>query len=234
MKTQSRIVRRQIMTADAGIRLREVAEGEAPGRTITGYAILFDSPSAPFVDDGTEEVREVIDRGAVSRELLDESDIKFTMYHDHQILLGRSRQGKGTLSYDVDERGVSFELTLPESPNGDEALEMVRRGDITGCSFYFSTWYGDPDCVERTVEKEGGRTVFTYRVKRMLGIYDFTLTPDPAYPEISVSARELLTGGQDLLTGRQEDELLTGAQEEREVRKQVTEMRRAARRKIYF
>lgn len=179
------------MAADAApIRFREHKDGEADGRVITGYAILFNTPSAVMYEDEETVVREVIAPGAVTKELLDESDIKFTMYHDRQLLLGRSNKGRGTLGYFVDEKGVGFELALPESPNGDEALSMVKRGDIAGCSFAFSTYYDDPGYVERTVEKRDGRNEITYTVKSVLGIYDFTLAADPAYPDTSVEARE--------------------------------------------
>ncbi|MBD5369630.1 MAG: hypothetical protein HDR80_00565 [Bacteroides sp.] len=217
---KNEILRRQILTPMADIRLRESGEGEAPSRTITGYAILFDTPSEPLFVDGDTEFREVIAPEAVTLDLLDRSDIKFTMYHDHQYLLGRSRQGHGTLRYGVDTRGVSFELDLPCSPNGDEALEMVRRGDISGCSFAFSTCYGDDDCVERTYERTGGRTRVMARVKRIHGIHDFTLTPDPAYPATSVETRAL-------------SELIRPAKGGRppapEVAAQLAEMRRRAR-----
>lgn len=181
---------RQLTVPGCDIRVRESAEGEQ-SRVISGYAILFGVPSAPLYADDEEEVREVIDPSAVPQELLDASDIKFTMYHDRQILLGRSDRGSGTLSYSVDEKGVGFELELPSSPNGDEALEMVKRGDIKGCSFMFSTRYYDRDFVDREVKNLNGRTQILYRVKVITGIYDFTLAADPAYPATSVEAREL-------------------------------------------
>ena len=44
-------VRRTMRTVCAELRVREVAEGEAPGRMITGYAILFNTPSDPLWSD---------------------------------------------------------------------------------------------------------------------------------------------------------------------------------------
>lgn len=67
------------------LRVREANEGEAASRTITGYAILFDAPSAVLYADDREEIREVIAHGAVTKELLDSCDIKMTMFHDRQI-----------------------------------------------------------------------------------------------------------------------------------------------------
>lgn len=184
-------IRREMHTAGADLHVRSAAEGEASGRTIEGYAILFDTPSAPFCMTETDEIREIIDAGAVTRELLDSSDIKFTLFHDRQLLLARSKNGKGTLSYDIDGKGVKFSFDAPATADGDKALELVRSGIIDGCSFAFSTLYFDDDHVEREVKKDGSRRLTTYRVKKITGIYDMTLTPDPAYPTTSVEAREL-------------------------------------------
>lgn len=176
------------------LRVRDTGEGESSGRVIEGYAILFDTPSAPLYDDGEEELREIIGREAVTQELLDSSDIKFTMFHDRQLLLARSKQGSGTLGYTIDERGVAFSFEAPRTPDGDKALELVRSGIIDGCSFAFSTRYYDRNYVERKVERKGDKTVVTCRVKVMTGVYDMTITPDPAYPATSVEARDLSAG----------------------------------------
>ncbi len=193
MKTKSKneIVRRCICTPTE-LHVREAGEGEAPSRKITGYAILFNTPSAPLWSDDDSEAREVIAPEAITRELLDSQDIKMTMFHDRQLILARSNKGTGTLSYTVDEKGVAFEFDAPNTTDGDKALELVRRGDVSGCSFAFSTHYYNQDFVERQ-SKVGpnGKSSITYRVKAVTGIYDFTLAADPYYPDTSVDAREL-------------------------------------------
>lgn len=177
-----------------GLCVREAAEGDAPSRTITGYAIRFNEPSLPLWTDGDSEACEVIAPEAVTRELLDGADIKMTMFHDNHLLLARSNKGAGTLRYDVDDQGVRFEFDAPHTADGDKALELVRRGDIAGCSFAFSTYYYDRDYVERTSQVSGGVNHITYTVRAITGIYDFTLTDAPAYPVTSVEARELAAG----------------------------------------
>ena len=227
MKKNKNIEVRRVLTTDcADLRVREAAEGEAPSRVITGYAILFDTPSAPLWSDGDEEAREVIAPDAITKELLDGCDIKFTMFHDRQLILGRSNHGAGTLEYFVDERGVGFNLELPKSPNGDEALELVSRGDISGCSFAFTTRYWDSDCVERQVRAAEGRTLITYRVKVITGIYDFTLAADPAYPDTSVEAREFTDGLREVEEPEKEPD------DSENVREQIAQMRQAALRKL--
>lgn len=208
------INKREIFTASQ-LRLREI-DGIEESRTITGYAILFDVPSAPLYEDEDEVIREVIAPEAVSLELLDNSDIKMTMFHDRQLLLARSNKGSGTLSYGIDDKGVYFEFEAPDTADGDKAIELVKRGDIAGCSFAFSTRYYDRAFVEESVV-HGDKVEVTYRVKVITGIYDFTLAADPAYPDTSVEAREIV----DALHQRQQ-------REKEKIVKQIAEMRRAA------
>ncbi|MEF2642539.1 MAG: HK97 family phage prohead protease [Paramuribaculum sp.] len=221
-------IRRTLSTPCADLRVREAGADDAPSRTITGYAILFNTESAPLWQDEDSEAREVIAPEAITKELLDGCDIKFTMYHDRQLILGRSNKGEGTLSYFVDDKGVGFELELPKSPNGDEALEMVRRGDISGCSFAFSTRYYDDACVERTANVVNGVTMITYRVKAITAVYDFTLAADPAYPDTSVEARELAAD----LREAARPTTTTPRPNKEKIREQVREMRRAASQKL--
>ncbi len=170
--------------------VRESAPGEAPSRKICGYAIMFNVESVVLYQEGKYEEREVIEPCAISKEFLDGCDIKMTMYHNRQIVLARSNKGKGTLSYRIDSKGVFFEFDAPNSPNGDEALELVRRGDITGCSFIFGSYYYNDEYVRREEKKVNGVTQVTCYVLKMTGIYDFTITTKPAYPDTSVEARE--------------------------------------------
>lgn len=208
------INKREIFTASQ-LRLREI-DGIEESRTITGYAILFDVPSAPLYEDEDEVIREVIAPEAVSLELLDKSDIKMTMFHDRQLLLARSNKGSGTLSYGIDDKGVYFEFEAPDTADGDKAIELVKRGDIAGCSFAFSTRYYDRAFVEESVV-HGDKVEVTYRVKVITDIYDFTLAADPAYPDTSVEAREIV----EALHQRQQ-------REKEKIVKQIAEMRRAA------
>lgn len=228
MKNKEQIVRRFLHTP-TDLRVRE-AEGEGSSRTITGYAVLFDTPSDPLWSDEDSEAREVIDKDAITREFLDTQDIKMTMFHDSHLILARSNKGAGTLTYEVDDKGVKFNFEAPNTVDGDKALELVKRGDISGCSFAFSTRYYDDACVERSSSVINGVNLITYRVKVITGLYDFTLAANPAYPDTSVEARELV---RELRNGQQpdpSDEKDKGTKEN--VKKQLCEMRRAAKSRI--
>lgn len=164
--------------------LREAREGEpGTGRTIEGYAVVFGSESILLVD-WCEAYREIIEPGAVTEEDLKGWDIKMTMWHNREKLLARSNKGTGSLRLSVDERGVRYEFETPDTADGNNALELVRRGDLSGSSFTFST---TPDAV-RYEEREDGTLL--RHVDRIGRVYEMTLASDPAYSETSVTARE--------------------------------------------
>ena len=174
------------------VAVRENSDG-TPSRTIEGYAIVFDTPSVDMSLYEDEVIREIISRDAVSQELLDTSDIKMTMFHDRQLILARACGGKKkrTLEYGIDDMGVWFRFDAPNTTDGDKALELVKRGDIDGCSFAFSTNYSNGDFVSETAyTDEKNRKCRTFTVKRMTGIYDFTLAADPAYPSTTVATQQ--------------------------------------------
>lgn len=225
-KNKDAVISRMLHTV-TDLRVREAAEGEVASRTITGYAILFNVPSAPLYSYDDEEAREVIAPGAVTKELLDGCDIKMTMFHNRQLILARSKNGKGTLSYGIDDKGVYFEFEAPKTADGDKALELVRRGDIAGCSFMFTTHYYDSAYVSRDVQRVDGKTIVTYTVNVITSIYDFTLAADPAYPDTTceAEARELV---KELRTAVEPEQ----PKNDEKMRKQVCEMRRAATLKL--
>lgn len=165
--------------------IREVAEGEAPSRTIEGYAVVFDVESRVLGDiDGLPYYREIIEPGAITEERLKEMDIKMTMYHNREKILARSTNGEGTLKLTVDDVGVKYSFEAPNTVDGDTALELVKRGDLFGSSFIF--WVGMQDFT-REKGKDG---IYIHRVKNIRKIDDMTIAADPAYEQTTVAARE--------------------------------------------
>lgn len=200
--------------------------GETAHR-LRGYAIVFGVESEPLYDDGEMEVREVIAPEAVTRTLLDALDIKMTMYHERELLLARSNKGKGSLTYGIDKRGVWFEFEAPDTANGREAVELVKRGDIAGCSFLFSTYYYNDAYVTRESVDRDGKRVDICTVRAITGIYDFTLASDPAYPDTEVEARglRLATAGKDKEADRDKAD---------RVKREVEEMRSRAAEDVFW
>lgn len=184
--------------AVSGLHLREGGNEGGESRTIEGYALRFGVRSQLLCEWG-DVFYEILEPGCVTRDMLDTQDIRLTMFHNRQIILARSKQGKGTLHYEVDGEGVRFWADMPHTADGDKALELVQRGDIDGCSFIYSTDEDDTMnavSYERTDEKtDSGRSIFIRHVKRIDAVYDFTVTPDPAYAETSITRREVEAAG---------------------------------------
>jgi HK97 family phage prohead protease len=108
-------------------------------------------------------------------------------------VLGRCRNGKGTLSLELRENKVGCRCDLPRTNNANDALELMRRGDITGMSFAFEDDWQDSEngvSYERTSETVNGKEVWLRHVKRIVGLYDVAIVTHPAYEQTSVGTRE--------------------------------------------
>lgn len=190
-------IKKRTLGCLTNLKLREANDGKE-SRTIEGYALNFGVRSR-MLCDWWDNYYEILEPGCITREMLDEQDIKLTMFHDRQLILARSNKGQGTLNYEVDETGVKFWAEMPHTVDGDKALELVARGDIAGCSFCYSTDEGDSEkavSYEKLEEVgENGKAVLLRHVKRVDNVYDFTLAADPAYEQTSVSKREVEDSG---------------------------------------
>lgn len=200
----------EIRTLEGFLAVREQAEdAQGESRTIYGRAIVFNSESE-LLDDFGMSFREVIKPEAASMDFLMKQDIKLNMLHDRNQTVARWNHGKGSLRLAVDGEGVSFEFDAPKCDLGDRCLEMVRRGDYSGCSFEF---YPDKYDVQ---ERGKDDLLVTHRSFRK--ITALTIGLDPAYTATSVNARELL--------GREEDlqrEAREAAEAEAEAQKKAEE-----------
>lgn len=162
------------------VRYLEITElrkcGEKEDRTIEGYAVVFNSRSHDLGG-----FTEIIDPTALDG-VLERSDVVLLMNHDNSRgILGRSKCGKGSLKLNVDERGLHFETKAPKTALGDEALEMIERGDANQCSFAFTV-------EAESWEKEGNSYLRT--ITKFDRIWDCSiLTCEPAYPATECSCR---------------------------------------------
>lgn len=164
--------------------LRELAENSG-SRQIDGRAVVFGRESR-VIHDHLGKYVEIIEQGAITPELLARSDVKMTLWHNRERLLARSNKGVGSLSTGVDEKGVWYRFDAPNTPDGNTALELVRRGDLTGSSFKY---YSKPENV-RWSKREDGTII--RRVLKVDYIGEMTIASDEAYRDTVVNAREVL------------------------------------------
>lgn len=214
--------KREIRTIDCQLAIREAAQGqEGESRTITGRAIVFNAESE-VLDDWGERFREVILPEAVTMEFLNTQDVKMNMLHERELTIARCNKGQGSLRMAVDEQGVTFEFEAPNCDLGDRCLEMVRRGDYSGCSFEF---YPKDYEVERTKGADGKDEVII-RHKSFEFLEALTIGMSPAYRQTYVNAREL-----DKLTPEGKKEAEEQAKREAEEQAKQKAMRAAALRR---
>ena len=179
--------------------IRESEDNAQPSRVIEGYAIVFGVESRILVD-WYDAYREIISKDAITAEDLAKFDIKMTLWHNREKLLARANKGEGTLHLSVDERGVKYSFEAPDTPDGQTAIELVKRGDIAGASFTF--WTDESNC--SYAEADDGAIIRT--VNKLDMVYEMTLASDPAYPQTTAEAREMPKGVKDLLDSKKREE----------------------------
>ena len=180
-----------------GLRVREAGEGEQ-SRTIEGTPIVFGVRSVNLTPwSETRAVYEVLERGCITPELLQRSDVILNLNHSNMVpdVLGRFRNtDKDTLQLTLNEDNMECRCDMPHTNNADDTLELMKRGDITGMSFAFSDDYQDSEngvSYERTEERTAdGKEVWLRHVKRITGLYDVSIVTHPAYEQTSVGTRE--------------------------------------------
>ena len=188
---------RFIPTNDCGLQLREPQEGQQESREIEGRPIVFGVRSVNLTPwSSTRKVYEILEPGCISRELLAKSDVILNLNHSNMVpdVLGRFRNSdKDTLSLELRGDGIDCRCDLPHTNNANDALELMKRGDITGMSFAFEDDYEDTEngvSYERTNDVEDGKEVWLRHVKKITGLYDVAIVTHPAYEQTTVGLRE--------------------------------------------
>ena len=162
------------------IQLRSV-DGEE-SRHIEGYALMFDTQSEYI------GFYEVIERGALTQEIVDECDVFATFNHDMNKIFARSNKGQGSLTLTVDEKGLKYEFDAPNTALGDELIEYLKRGDIDKSSFAF---YIDPEDEEAETWEQDEQGEYYRTIHKIRAICDVSPVWQPAYSTTSVSKRSL-------------------------------------------
>lgn len=106
-------------------------EIRSDGSKLYGYAAVFGAEAN--IGGG---VVETIAPGAFSSSLSDGRDILALVDHDPARVLARTKSG--TLRLFEDEKGLAFELSVPDTQAGKDVLTLAKRGDLGGMSFGFS------------------------------------------------------------------------------------------------
>nr|DAL64571.1 MAG TPA_asm: prohead serine protease [Bacteriophage sp.] len=185
--------KKEIRTFDiTNLSTRDVTENNS--RIITGYAAVFNSRTLLW-----EGLEEVISPGAFSK-ALSNSDVRCLFDHDWGKVLGRTKSG--TLRLEEDERGLKFEVELPNTTDANNLIESMSRGDIDQCSFGFipteETWDYNTDPVLRTVNE--------------VELFEVSIVSLPAYQDTEAAlARSKQEVQQDIATRKKMIQKINGA-----------------------
>jgi HK97 family phage prohead protease len=165
-----------------GVEIR-LASGGAK-RRLVGYAAKFNVLSNPL--RSSRPFREKVAPGAFDDSLASNADVRFTLNHDPNYVMGRT--ASGTLKLWADKTGLRFELDPPDTAAARDLVESIRRGDISECSFAFRV----PPGGEEWSEDGDGNPVRTLR-KINLHNGDVAAVAYPAYPQTELDARSRRT-----------------------------------------
>ncbi len=144
------------------------------GNTLVGHAAVFGQVAK------LSSHYERLDPSAFD-DALTTSDVRFLLNHDPSKLLGR--QSSGTLRLERDDKGLAFEVDLPDTQDGHDVRELVRRGDLDGGSIGFL-----PGSDAWTRAKDGVQVRTHTRVKQLI---DASIVTFPAYAGTDVALRSL-------------------------------------------
>ncbi|WP_420914875.1 HK97 family phage prohead protease [Lactococcus garvieae] len=146
------------------------SENEEQNTSIEGYAAVFNSKTR--IGDWFDEV---IEPGAFSRSLSENGDIRALFNHDWNNVLGRTKSG--TLTLKEDEKGLNFNVELPNTSVARDLSESMARGDINQCSFGFfvtgEEWDYSVEPALRTIKE--------------VELYEISVVSIPAYDDTEAS-----------------------------------------------
>lgn len=169
------------MRKDNNIEIRAISNDvQVDSRNITGYAVVFESVSEDL------GFRERIMKGAITDDTIKKSDVFCLLNHDSTKVLARSKYGEGSLKLELDERGLKYSFTAPNTDLGEELLEHLQRGEIDSSSFAFTVSLDEGSEKWYTVEGVQYRDIYVVEA-----LYDVSPVFQPAYQETTVSKRTL-------------------------------------------
>lgn len=157
----------------AEIRANEPSADGKKALILSGRPVVYDTPT--LINDIGGSYIEIVESGALDG--ADLRDVRLLVGHDaSKIPLARTPK---TMSLKLDDSGLTFEATLPDTEAGREAYKAVERGDLRGMSYAFTI----PEGGDSYDPKTNTRTI-----KRIAKVYECSLTAFPAYESTYVSA----------------------------------------------
>lgn len=139
---------------------------------LSGYGAVWDQPS--LKGDFVEYI------SPTALEGVDLSGVLLLYAHDFNNIL--ARVDANTLSLKVDQKGLYFEATLPDTTLAHDVYNNIQAGNVKGVSIGFNIASGGDSWDYRD-----GETVHT--ITQIERLNELSLTPIPAYTQTSVEVQ---------------------------------------------
>ena len=165
-KRGNKMASRETRSFDADFEIREAGDG----MTFSGYAAKFNSRS-----ENLGGFVETIMPGAFKRSLDSRNDVKLLVNHDSGRVLASTRSG--TLRLTEDSVGLRVEADLPNTTDGRDMAELLRRQDLSSMSFGFSV-------IKDSWSQDG-----TERSLKSVRLFETSIVAFPAYQATEASVR---------------------------------------------
>jgi len=147
---------------------------------IEGYVVKWNQRSYVMVDWWGDKFVERVAKGAFTRSLNEKEDIKAFWNHNSDMVLGSTKAS--TLELTEDDIGLRYSIIPPATTWGNDAVESIRRGDVSGTSFGFIVrkddweYLAEEDLYQRTLLD--------------VDLVEISPTPLPAYPDSEAEVSE--------------------------------------------
>lgn len=168
--------KKEIRLLENNIEVRELkADDETVTTEIVGYALRFDTYSndlGGFI--------ETIEPTALNEANMD--DVVALFNHNRDYVLGRTTSE--TLKLSVDEFGLKYTITPPDTTFARDLMESMKRGDISQSSFAFSLDYEDEEAEDWRFDED--KDIYVRTIRKFKGIHDVSVVTTPAYSDTPV------------------------------------------------
>lgn len=192
------------------------AEGDGSGRLVEAYCAVFSEPAE--IKDHEGHYEEEIDRAAFNKRIADVQRSKagyglVKVMYNHAMTIHATPSERFSVPCAVSRhisaegRGLLTRSFYPDTPLGNEVLELWREGAITAQSFSGQIIRSTPEL--RRGDKYRPRSGQLTRVRRLeLGLREYGPTPFPAYTGAELVGVRMSPLGTYTAAGHEEEQAL--------------------------
>jgi HK97 family phage prohead protease len=171
---------KEIRALPVTLEIREAKE-DGEKRTISG-TIKYNTESNEMRDWWGDTFVEEISSGAFADSIKTRGVVGLWS-HRTDVVLGNTKSG--TLRIDDGEKELKFELDIPNTSSGNDAWELIQRGDVDGVSFGMRVTKDKWSSEKRDEERIYKRSILN------ADLFEISPVAFAAYPSNEVSVRSL-------------------------------------------